>query len=76
MQFLYHTGLLIKITFYFILEGAFNGNVKFVFYLVGLFIAIMLGILLRGGGSLKTNMADPMKASSDAQEFVRKCKCS
>jgi hypothetical protein len=63
----------IFITFYFILEGAFNGNVKFVFYLVGLFIAIMLGILLRGGGNLKTNMNDPMQASSDAQEFVRKC---
>ena len=37
---------------YFILEGAFNGHIKFLFYLIGLFIAIMLGILLRGSGKL------------------------
>tara|TARA_B110000967_G_C18848783_1_gene543471 strand:+ start:149 stop:769 length:621 start_codon:yes stop_codon:yes gene_type:complete len=36
------------ITFYLILEGAFNGHVKFIVYLVGLFITLLIGILLRG----------------------------
>lgn len=63
----------IFITFYFILEGAFNGNVKFIFYLVGLFIAIMLGILLRGTGNLKFSRDDIMETSSEAENFVKRC---
>ena len=48
----------IFITFYFILEGAFNGHVKWVVWLFGLFIAIIFGILLRAGGSNSNDIQD------------------
>ena len=41
----------IFITFYFILEGAFNGHLKWIVWIFGLFIAIIFGILLRASGS-------------------------
>lgn len=63
----------IFITFYFILEGAFNGNVKFIFYLIGLFVAIMMGILLRGSGDLRVGSENPITASQEYENFVEKC---
>ena len=36
----------IFITFFLIMDGALNGNVKFIVYLVGLFAAIILGHLI------------------------------
>ena len=63
----------IFITFYFILEGAFNGDIKFIFYLVGLFIAIMLGILLRGTGDLKSTGENSLQTAEEYENYVRKC---
>tara|TARA_B110000908_G_C10206055_1_gene427763 strand:- start:289 stop:918 length:630 start_codon:yes stop_codon:yes gene_type:complete len=41
----------IFITFYFILEGSFNGHMKWVVWMFGLFIAIISGLFLRAAGS-------------------------
>ena len=41
----------IFITFYFILEGAYHGHLKWIVWIFGLFIAIIFGILLRASGS-------------------------
>lgn len=62
----------IFITFYLILDGAFNGHVKFIIYLIGLFIAIMLGILLRGGGQM--NLEGSLEEQAfRAENFAKKC---
>ena len=63
----------IFITFYFILEGAFHGDIKFIFYLIGLFIAIMLGILLRGTGDLKNTTENPLQSAEEYENFVKQC---
>ena len=41
----------IFITFYFILEGSFNGHMKWVVWIFGLFIAVIFGLFLRAAGS-------------------------
>ena len=61
------------ITMYFILEGAFNGHIKFLFYLIGLFIAIMLGILLRGSGKLNIPEGSTTEQAAQMDDFVKKC---
>ena len=60
----------IFITFYFILEGAFAGHVKFIIWLFGLFIAIILGILLRAGGA---SDPDDVVAGENSLNYVEKC---
>ena len=60
----------IFITFYFILEGAFSGHVKFIIWLFGLFIAIIIGIFLRAGGSINENDGD---ASQRGLDYAEKC---
>jgi hypothetical protein len=55
------------ITFYLILEGAFNGHVKFIVYLVGLFATILMGILLRGDKTSLDTSPDSMN------KYVKKC---
>ena len=61
----------IFITFYFILEGAFSGHIKFIIWLIGLFIAILLGMLLRGSGSASS--PDDLSNAEHASNFVDKC---
>ncbi len=63
----------IFITFYFILEGAFNGHVKFIIWLIGLFIAIISGILLRSSGGFSGNPDDMASQASDIDNYVKKC---
>ena len=63
----------IFITFYFILEGAFNGHVKFIIWLVGLFIAIISGILLLSSGGFSGNPTDMASQANDIDNYVKKC---
>ena len=63
----------IFITFYFILEGAFNGHAKFIIWLVGLFIAIMAGILLRSSGGFAGDANDMASQANDIDNYVKKC---
>ncbi len=60
----------IFITFYFILEGAFNNHVKFVVWLFGLFVAIIIGIMLRAAGSVNENVMD---ATNSFDTYKKKC---
>lgn len=61
----------IFITFYFILEGAFNGHIKFIIWLIGLFIAIVLGMLLRGSGS--PSNTDDLSITEYAANYADNC---
>ena len=63
----------IFISFYLILEGAFNGNVRFIVWLVGLFIAIMIGILLRGPGTMQLEGSTPAEKTAELENYVKKC---
>jgi len=60
----------IFITFYFILDGAFNGHLKWVVWIFGLFIAIIFGILLRAGGSTD-GLIQELAIQSD--NYQKKC---
>ena len=60
----------IFITFYFILEGAFHGHVKWIVWMLGLFIAILFGMLMRAGGSNDRNIQD---RSIQYDNWTRKC---
>lgn len=61
----------IFITFYFILEGAFAGHVKFIIWLFGLFIAIIFGILLRASG--QSISPDNVSIAENNQNYIEKC---
>ena len=63
----------IFITFFLIMDGALNGNVKFIVYLVGLFAAIILGILLRGGGNMNLEGQSFAEKTSELDNYVKKC---
>ena len=60
----------IFITFYFILEGAFNGHLKWAVWIFGLFIAIIMGIFLRAGGSTSDEFQD---LAFRREQFRAKC---
>jgi len=55
------------------MDGALNGNVKFIVYLVGLFITIMIGILLRGGGSMNLEGDSFAEKTAELDNYVKKC---
>jgi hypothetical protein len=61
------------ITFYLILEGALNGHVRFIIWLIGLFIAIMIGILLRGPGSMNFQGTTSSEKTAELENYVKKC---
>tara|TARA_B100000795_G_scaffold130182_3_gene97114 strand:+ start:12727 stop:13374 length:648 start_codon:yes stop_codon:yes gene_type:complete len=63
----------IFITFFLIFDGALNGNVKFIVYLVGIFLAIMIGILLRGGGSMNLQGQSFAEKTQELDNYVKKC---
>jgi len=63
----------IFITFFLIMDGALNGNVKFIVYLIGLFFAIMMGILLRGAGNMNLASENKMSQAGEIENFAKKC---
>jgi len=62
----------IFITFFLIFDGAMNGNVKFIVYIIGLFFAIMVGILLRGSGKMNLNNS-LAEQTAEIDNYVKKC---
>ena len=60
----------IFITFYFILEGAFNTHLKWTVWIFGLFIAIIAGILLRAAGSTSGSMQE---LAERQDSFTKQC---
>jgi len=63
----------IFITFFLIMDGALNGNVKFIVYIIGLFFAIILGILLRGGGNMNLEGRSFAEKTAELDNYVKKC---
>ena len=59
----------IFITFYFILEGSYNGHLKWVVWIFGLFIAIIAGIMLRASGSTPDDVAELAERNEQFQKF-------
>lgn len=63
----------IFITTFLVLDGAFNGTIKFLFYLIGLFIAILLGIMMRGSGNIPYQGSTDLQRGENYENFVDKC---
>lgn len=63
----------IFITSFLVLDGAFNGHIKFLFYLLGLFVAIILGILMRGSSKIRYMGFDDAEKALNIDNYMKKC---